>query len=292
MELSREDAYLVWLITGCSSGFGEQFVRSAISRGDKVIATARNLDKIRHLEVDGVIIMRLDVTDEVQSINSAIEKAISIHGRIDVLVNNAAYVTIGLVEDLRHEDYLAQFNTNLFGTIKVTQAVLPHFRQRRSGTLLFLSSLSGWIGHPGCSAYAGSKFALEGWAESLSGEVASFGIRTLLVEPGRYRTKLLSSGNMKPTTSNIPDYAEYSKNLVAAISGESGKQPGDPVKLVETVVDLVRGEGIAWGKQIPFRLPMGLDCYDEILNKLEETKRMLQIWGDVIRSTNFDQGNA
>ncbi|KIW06126.1 hypothetical protein, variant 2 [Verruconis gallopava] len=236
--------------------------------------------------------MRLDVTDEVQSINSAIEKAISIHGRIDVLVNNAAYVTIGLVEDLRHEDYLAQFNTNLFGTIKVTQAVLPHFRQRRSGTLLFLSSLSGWIGHPGCSAYAGSKFALEGWAESLSGEVASFGIRTLLVEPGRYRTKLLSSGNMKPTTSNIPDYAEYSKNLVAAISGESGKQPGDPVKLVETVVDLVRGEGIAWGKQIPFRLPMGLDCYDEILNKLEETKRMLQIWGDVIRSTNFDQGNA
>lgn len=176
-------APLVWLVTGCSSGFGEQYVHGILARGDKVIATARNVDKIKHLENAGAATLRLDITDSQQSIRDTVLKALSIYGRIDVLVNNAAYIAIGTWEDLeyvcaanllhfllmlhRYEDWLAQFDTNVFGTIKVTRALLPHFRQRRTGTMVFISSLSGWIGHSSCAAYAGSKFALEGKSQEL-----------------------------------------------------------------------------------------------------------------------------
>ena len=172
---------LVWLITGCSSGFGEQFVYSILARGDRVIATGRKVEKLKHLEQAGAAILQLDITDSQQSIRDTIAKAISIYGKIDVLVNNASYVSVGTWEDLeyatshsspetlqacshhgRYEDFFAQFDTNVFGTIKVTRALLPHLRQRRTGTMIFIGSLSGWIGHGCVSAYAGSKFALEG----------------------------------------------------------------------------------------------------------------------------------
>lgn len=175
-------AQLVWLVTGCSSGFGMQFVHSILARGDRVIATARNLEKIEQLKQVGAAVLQLDLTDSQQNIRETVSRAINIYGRIDVLVNNAAYIAVGNWEDLeyvslgesplwlktianiedRPEDFLAQFDTNVFGTIRVTRALLPHFRQRRNGTMVFIGSLSGWIGHPGVGAYAGSKFALEG----------------------------------------------------------------------------------------------------------------------------------
>merc|ERR1711939_704289 len=136
----------------------------------------------------GAAVLQLDVTDDQASIDALMGKALGIYGSIDVLVNNAAYVSIGTWEELKYEDFLAQFNTNVFGTINVTRALLPHFRQRRSGTVVFIGSLSGWIGHPGAGAYAGTKFALEGMVESLQQEVSPFGICTLLMEPGRFRT--------------------------------------------------------------------------------------------------------
>lgn len=155
-------APLVWLITGCSSGFGQQFVHSILARGDKVIATARTLSRIAHLEQLGASTLQLDITSSQSSIDATIAKAISIYGRVDVLVNNAAFIQIGTLEDLQYEDWVKQFDTNVFGTIKVTKAVLPHFRERKSGCMVFISSLSGWVGHDACGAYAGSKFALEG----------------------------------------------------------------------------------------------------------------------------------
>jgi NADP-dependent 3-hydroxy acid dehydrogenase YdfG len=155
-------AQLVWLITGCSSGFGEQFVHSILARGDQIIATARKLEKIQHLKQNGVDILQLDITDSQESVNATMSKALSIHGRIDVLVNNAAFIQVGILEDLEYSDWAAQFETNVFGTIKVTRALLPHFRQRRAGVNVFIGSLSGWIGHDFCGPYAGSKFALEG----------------------------------------------------------------------------------------------------------------------------------
>jgi hypothetical protein len=153
---------LVWLITGCSSGFGEQFVHSILARGDKVIATARNLQKIQHLKQHNVEILQLDITDDQTSINATMQKALSLYGQIDVLINNAAFIQVGTLEDVEYEQWRAQFETNVFGTIRVTRALLPHFRQRKSGVNVFISSLSGWIGHDFCGPYASSKFALEG----------------------------------------------------------------------------------------------------------------------------------
>ncbi|KAK0263935.1 hypothetical protein LTS09_002286 [Friedmanniomyces endolithicus] len=196
---------IVWLITGCSSGFGEQFVHSILARGDKVIATARNLDKLLRLVDAGVQVLQLDITNGQTSINATVGKALALHGRIDVLVNNAAFIQVGTLEDLEYADWLAQFDTNVFGTIKATRALLPHFRERRAGVNVFIGPLSGWIGHDFCGPYAGSKFALEGIVEALRLETEPLGIRTLLVEPGRFRTRLLSDDNRKTKTSAIPD---------------------------------------------------------------------------------------
>jgi NAD(P)-dependent dehydrogenase (short-subunit alcohol dehydrogenase family) len=281
-------APLVWLVTGCSSGFGNQFVHSILARGDKVVATARDLSKIQHLKQLGFPTFQLDITDSQASIDTTIAEVLSKHGRIDVLVNNAAYITIGTLEGLSHEDWLAQFDTNVFGTIKVTKALLPHFRARRSGTMVFISSLSGWIGHAGCSAYAGSKFALEGIVEGLHAETAHLGLKTLLIEPGRFRTKLLSSNSMKARPSNILDYAERSTAQMEGLAGESENQPGDPAKLVEVVLDLVRGEGVAEGKTVPFRLPLGVDCYEDVEEKCAATLELLETWRDVARSTDIE----
>jgi len=280
-------APLTWFITGCSSGFGEQFVHSILARGDKVIATARRPESITHLEEAGAAVLQLDVTDDQASIDALMGKALGIYGSIDVLVNNAAYVSIGTWEELKYEDFLAQFNTNVFGTINVTRALLPHFRQRRSGTVVFIGSLSGWIGHPGAGAYAGTKFALEGMVESLQQEVSPFGICTLLMEPGRFRTKLLSSQNMKKVQPIVADYSELSKATIAGLEQEDRKQPGDPVKFVEHVLDLVRGEGIAKGREVPFRLPLGKDVYEEVKRKCEETLKLLANWEEVINGTDI-----
>ncbi|KAH7413980.1 hypothetical protein DE146DRAFT_14094 [Phaeosphaeria sp. MPI-PUGE-AT-0046c] len=284
-------APLVWLVTGCSSGFGNQFVHSILARGDKVVATARDLSRIRQLERLGVPIFQLDVTDSQSVINATIAKVLAEYGRIDVLVNNAAYIAIGTWEDLSYEDWLAQFDTNVFGTIKVTKAILPHFRERKTGTMVFISSLSGWVGHPGCSAYAGSKFALEGIVEGLHAETAHLGLKTLLVEPGRFRTNLLSSSNMKARLSDIAEYAESSRAQMTGLAGEDQKQPGDPAKLVEIVLDLVRGEGVAQGMEVPFRLPLGVDCYTDIKEKCEATLAMLETWKNVARSTDMENQN-
>lgn len=278
---------LVWLVTGCSSGFGEQFVRGIQARGDKVIATARNLNKLQHLAESGVETIQLDITDSQASINDTMSKALSIYGRIDVLVNNAAFIQVGTLEDLEYDDWKAQFDTNVFGTIKVTRALLPHFRERRSGSNVFISSLSGWIGHDFCGPYAGSKFALEGVVEALQRETEPLGIRTMLIEPGRFRTLLLSNNNRKTKMSAIADYNDLSTSKSEGLNAENQQQPGDPVKLVEVVLDLVRQEGVAEGRDVPLRMPLGADCYSDIKDKCEQTLELLDEWKDVIMSTDM-----
>ncbi|EPS39210.1 hypothetical protein H072_6981 [Dactylellina haptotyla CBS 200.50] len=281
-------AKLVWFITGCSSGIGEQLVHIILARGDKVIATARNPDSILPLESLGASTLQLDVTSDEPTIAAVIAQAVSIYGRIDVLVNNAGYVQIGNWEDLAPETWQSQFATNFFGPIKITRGVLPYFRRQQSGTLVFVSSLSGWIGHPGCGAYASSKFALEGAVESLRGETSRFGIKTLLIEPGRFRTMLLSGEKMKAATSSVGDYQGTYEKQLEYLAKEDRAQPGDPVKLVNIIVDLVRGEGVAEGKEVPFRVPIGTDCYEEVRGKCEQTLSVLGDWETVIKSTDYD----
>jgi short-subunit dehydrogenase len=174
---------------------------------------------------------------------------------------------------------LAQFETNVFGVVKITRAMLPHMRERRSGTLVFMGSRSGWYGDPFCGAYAGSKFALEGLVESLRWETELFGIKTLLVDPGRFRTAFLSSGrNLVMSEARISDYQEAYQSFLDQIAGEDGKQPGDVSKAVSTILDLVRREGVAGGREVPFRLPLGTDCYQTIKEECEETLKELQQW--------------
>lgn len=220
--------------------------------------------------------------------SSTIARAIQVHGHIDVLINNAAYISIGVIEDLTPADYLAQFTTNLFGTTSVTRALLPHFRAQRSGTCVFISSLSGWIGHAGCSPYASSKFALEGFAESLEAETRHLGIKTLLIEPGRFRTSLLSTGNLQTKRSEIDDYAAFSAGQIEYLASEDRRQPGDPAKLVNVVLDLVRGEGVAEGREVPFRLPLGGDCVDDIKAKCEGLLKVMGEWEEVCRGTDVE----
>jgi NAD(P)-dependent dehydrogenase (short-subunit alcohol dehydrogenase family) len=153
---------LVWLITGCSSGFGLSFASAVLARGDLVIATARNPSTIQHLAAQGADVLQLDLTWSQQDIDAVVAAAIAVHGRVDVLLNNAGYIQVGLWEDLEYEDWLRQFDTNVFGTIKVTKAMLPHMRTRKQGTMVFVTSLTGFVGHPTVGAYAASKHAVEG----------------------------------------------------------------------------------------------------------------------------------
>ncbi|KAK2603467.1 hypothetical protein QQS21_004327 [Conoideocrella luteorostrata] len=278
---------LTWLITGCSSGFGQEFVHQILSRGDKVIATGRSLSKLQNHEQAGAGTLELDVTDSQESINHVVSRAVEVHGQIDVLVNNAGFMMGGSVEDLTHEEFLAAFNTNVFGPIKVTRAILPYFRKRKTGTMVFISSLSGWVGHPFTGAYASSKFALEGVVESLQQETAPFGLRTLLVEPGRFRTKLLSESNLKSSQSQFQDYEAASTVYNKFLRQENTNQPGNPEKFASLVLDLVREEGCAEGKSVPFRLPVGLDAVKDISGKLKEMGDVIDEWRDVITATDY-----
>ncbi|KAM0547497.1 hypothetical protein ACHAPJ_010370 [Fusarium lateritium] len=278
---------LVWLITGCSSGFGAEFVRQILSRGDKVIATARRLSSIESLASQGAATLQLDITSSQETIDQIIAHAIIIYGHIDVLVNNAGFVSSGSWEDLRYEDFLASFETNVFGPIKTTRAALPHLRERKSGTMVFISSLSGWVGHQFTGAYAGSQFALEGLVESLHKETEPLGLRTLLMEPGRFRTPLLSPTNVKIKGSSIPDYEKVASAWGADLRDGDFKQPGNPEHFVRIVVDLVREEGCAEGKKIPFRLPVGKDAVEEIGVKLEEVTGVMREWDQLITNTDY-----
>lgn len=150
-----------------------------------------------------------------------------------------------------------------------------------------MSSLCGWIGHPGNAAYASSKFAIEGFAESLNAETAHLGLKTLLIEPGVFRTNFFSSTNLRTKQSQIADYAEFSRGILGYLASQDQKQPGDPAKLVNVVIDLVRGEGVAKGKEVPFRLPLGSDCVKEVKAKCQKTLEVIDEWEDVCQGTDL-----
>ncbi|UPL01388.1 hypothetical protein LCI18_012322 [Fusarium solani-melongenae] len=188
----------------------------------------------------------------------------------------------------RDEQFRQAFDTNVFGVLKVTKALLPHFRERRTGTNVFISSISGFHGYEFNAGYSGPKFALEGMAESLWRETTPLGIRTLIVEPGQFRTELLSSRNLKNELSKIPDYAQRAKDFDEYLASKNGHQTGDTEKAVAVVLDLVRGEGVSKGREMPLRIALGPDGYEVVKNKCVETLKILEDWKDVSCSTDFD----
>ncbi|PGH35599.1 hypothetical protein GX50_01580 [[Emmonsia] crescens] len=280
-------APLVWLVTGCSCGFGKELANAILARGDKVIATSRNVDNVKF---PGATVFDLDVTAPQEEIDAKILGALEIHGRIDVLVNNAGFIEFGTLEETSEAKWLSQFNTNVFGAAKVTRAILPHFRQRREGVAVFISSVSGWSGDPFAGVYCGSKFALEGIVESFQREVAPLGIKCLLVELGYFRTDIIARPQIKAAVSDIDDYAAFAKPFHDGLPRINGKQLGDPKKGVEVIIDVVKREGQAADRPMPFRLPLGSDCMKVMREKCVDTLKVLDDWEDIICSTDFPAG--
>lgn len=229
----------VWFITGAGRGLGVELTKAALAAGHTVVATGRNAAKVA-AALDAhpnLLCLKLDVTrlDEAQA---AVAAAVARFGSIDVLVNNAGNFYAGFFEELSPEQVRSQLETLLFGPMNVTRAVLPTMRGQRGGLLLNISSTAGLTGGMFCSAYAAAKFGLEGWTESLAVEIEPFGIRTMLVEPGFFRTELLTQDSTTFAEPSIPDYADRSKATSDAWSGMSGKQGGDPAKLAQAIVQL------------------------------------------------------
>jgi NAD(P)-dependent dehydrogenase (short-subunit alcohol dehydrogenase family) len=252
----------VWFITGAGRGMGVDIAKAALAAGNAVVATGRNIDTVSNAigQADDLLVVTLDIT-EPASAQAAVQAALERFGRIDVLVNNAGNFIAGFFEEITPEDYRAQLETNLFGPLNVTRAVLPVMRGQRSGLVVTMSSTAGLVGQEFCTAYAASKFALEGWSESLAPEVAPFGIRTMLVEPGFFRTELLTPESTSYAEPMIEDYAERTQQTVTAWKGMNGLQGGDPAKLARALVQL------AGQDEPPLRWVAGADAVASVEQK-------------------------
>ena len=255
----------VVLVTGAGRGMGVDIARAALDAGHRVVATARNAQKVTEAlgSHDGLLALALDVTDPA-SVQTAVDAAVERFGRIDVLVNNAGNFYAGFFEEISPEDFRAQVDTNLFGPLNVTRAVLPVMRAHRSGLVVTISSTAGLIGQEFCTAYAASKFALEGFMESLTPEVAPYGIHTMVVEPGFFRTDLLTPESTRYAQPSIADYAERTEQTVTAWNGMNGQQGGDPAKLAHALI------GLATSEQPPVRFVAGADAVAGVEQKAKD----------------------
>ena len=252
----------VWFVTGAGRGMGVDIARAALAAGYAVVATGRNPEKVTQAvgATDDLLAVKLDITEPADA-EAAVGAAVERFGRIDVLVNNAGNFYAGFFEEIPPEHFRAQVETNLFGPLNVTRAVLPVMRAQRSGLVVTLSSIAGMIGAAFNSAYAASKFGLEGWMESLTPEVAPFGIRTMLVEPGFFRTELLEDASTTWPEPSIDDYAERTGQTVVAWQAMNGKQGGDPAKLATATVQL------AGQDEPPLRWVAGADAVEAVEQK-------------------------
>lgn len=229
----------IWLITGAGRGLGVDIAKAALAAGHAVVATGRDPGKVAAAvgNHEALLSIKLDVTRP-EDADAAAEATIAKFGRIDVLVNNAGSFYAGFFEELSPAQVREQIETPLFGPMNVTRAVLPVMRKQRSGLLMTISSTAGIVGGTFCTAYAAAKFGVEGWMESLAPEIAPFGIRTMLVEPGFFRTEFLGPDSTTFMEPIIEDYAERTTQTVAALKGMNGKQVGDPAKLATALVRL------------------------------------------------------
>jgi NAD(P)-dependent dehydrogenase (short-subunit alcohol dehydrogenase family) len=253
----------VFLITGAGRGLGTDIARQALAAGHQVVATGRRPQHVLEAlggQQDNLLAIALDITDPAAA-RSAVEAAVERFGRIDVLVNNASNFYAGYFEEISDAQMRAQIETNLFGPMNVTRAVLPQMRKQRSGHVITLSSLAGAIGLEFCVAYAAAKFGVEGFMESLAYDVEPFGIRTTIVEPGFFRTELLVDSSTTWADLSIDDYAERTAATTKQWQSMNGQQPGDPAKLAAALLT------IAGQEEPPARFVAGSDAIDAVAAK-------------------------
>ncbi len=277
------DTQKVWFITGASRGMGIDIARAALAVGHSVVATARDAQRVADAvgTHDHLLPIALDVTDPA-SVDAAVAAAVERFGRIDVLVNNAGNFYAGHFETISPEQFRAQLETNFFGPLHVTRAVLPRFRAQRSGQIITITSTAGLVGGGFTSAYAASKHALEGWMESLAQEVEQFGIQTMSVEPGFFRTELLVEGasTIWPAI-EIDDYAEATAETIEAWRRMHGAQAGDPAKLAAALVTLSDGTAL------PGRFIAGADAMDAIEQKQATVQQQIDANRELSASLSY-----
>jgi len=271
----------VWFITGASRGLGAQVAKAAMAAGDRVAATGRDPAAVqRTLGGHGdVLPLGLDVTDPA-SIAAAVDAASAHFGRIDVLVNNAGYGHLGIFEESTPEEVREQFNTNVFGLMEVTRAVLPVMRRQRAGHIINISSIGGLTGFASCTLYGSSKFAVEGFSENLQFDLAPFGIHVTVVEPGFFRTDFLDQSSVRYTSRPVEDYEKVSKGTRSAYADHSHQQLGDPAKLGPALVQLVRAENP------PLHLLLGSDAVKFAEEALACRQAEIAAWRTLSASTD------
>lgn len=272
-----------WFVTGASRGFGTLIVRAALQRGDNVIATARNPQQVIDAfgEQPNLLAVKVDVTREEDAVE-AVRQGVERFGRIDVLVNNAGYGVLGAVEETSVAEAKANFDTNVFGLLAVSRAVLPQMRKQRSGHVVNISSLGGYSAYHGWGVYGASKFAVEGLTEAMSQELAPLGIKVTVVEPGFFRTDFLNDNSLVSTKAIIDDYAETVGKMRVFAEGANHAQPGDPRKLAVAIL------GLADSDNPPLRLPLGSDAVARIEQKHKAVEAELTAWREVAISTDHE----
>jgi len=277
----------VWFITGAARGMGVDIAKAALAAGNAVVATGRSTDAVSKAvgkavsEDADLLVVKLDITDPA-SAQAAVQAAVERFGRIDVLVNNAGNFYAGFFEEITAEDFRAQLETNLFGPLNVTRAVLPVMRRQRLGLVVTMSSTAGLVGQAFCTAYAASKFALEGWSESLTPEVAPFGIRAMLVEPGFFRTELLTQESTSYAEPMIEDYAARTQQTITAWKGMNGLQGGDPAKLAAALVQLASQD------EPPLRWAAGADAVEDLEQKAQRLLAQADAYRELSSSLAHD----
>ena len=283
MNTSQNNAQ-VWFITGASKGFGLEMVNQLLRQGHKVAATSRDVAALRQAVPDApanFLPLAVDLATE-SSVSAAIAATVAQFGRLDVVVNNAGYGQLGSLEELTDDEARANFDVNVFGTLHVIRQALPQLRRQRSGRIINFSSIAGIIGtFPGWGIYCATKFAVEGLSESLSAEVAPFGIKVIIVEPGYFRTDFLSADSLRLAENRMDEYALVRESEAAHTQQIKGNQPGDPQKAVAAVIEVAAAENP------PLHLLLGQDAYDMTNVKIKTLQADMAQWKDLTVSTGF-----
>lgn len=273
----------VWFITGASKGLGRSLVLQLLDQGYKVAATSRSIDDLRKISTAADFLpLAVDLKSE-SSVKEAVAATLQQFGRIDVLVNNAGFGTIGSLEELSDAEARANFDVNVFGLLNVTRAILPQMRAQQSGHIFNISSIAGFSGaFAGFGIYCATKFAVTGLTESLSAETKPFGIKVTIVSPGYFRTDFLASGSLSVPAHPIAAYQAVRDTQHAHQEEINGQQPGDPEKAVAAIIN------VAAADNAPLHLFLGEDAYDRAYQKMDAVKEELEMWKEVTVNTAIE----
>jgi NAD(P)-dependent dehydrogenase (short-subunit alcohol dehydrogenase family) len=277
-----QDNVPVWFITGCSTGFGREIASQVLRRGWRAVVTARNLEQVRDIAAgheDTALALPLDVNDK-DAAARAVQAAEEKFGRIDVLVNNAGYGYLAAIEEGEDDEVRAIFETNVFGLIAVTKAVLPGMRARKQGHIINFSSIGGLVSFAATGYYHATKYAVEGLSESLAQEVSPLGIKVLIIEPGPFRTDW-AGRSIKQSKNRLADYEQTAGRRRTETEARSGNQAGDPVRGAQAIIQAVEA------KDAPLRLLLGKPALNLAYRKLETLKADFDAWAETTRGADF-----